>query len=104
VAETFLGPCPPGHECAHGDGDRTNAHLANLRWATPTENNGDKHAHGTIRRGERNPVAKLTNAEVARIKRDTRTQCEIAAAYGVSQSSVSRIRNNKTWAVVGMES
>ncbi|MBB3082309.1 hypothetical protein FHR93_000490 [Geodermatophilus sabuli] len=38
VLEVFGSPCPSSsHEALHGDGDRTNNHLDNLRWATPQE-------------------------------------------------------------------
>src|SRR5882757_125869 len=32
TAETFIGPCPPGQEVLHGDGNRANNHLSNLRY------------------------------------------------------------------------
>ena len=47
VAETFLGPRPEGTEVCHNDGDRTNSHLDNLRYGTPSENELDKLRHGT---------------------------------------------------------
>lgn len=46
VAEAFIGPRPRGMEVAHWDGRGANAHLGNLRYATPVENNGDKRRHG----------------------------------------------------------
>jgi hypothetical protein len=33
VLETFVGPCPPGHELRFKDGNRLNCELANLEWA-----------------------------------------------------------------------
>src|SRR5574344_1485189 len=39
---------PEGYESmdvAHNDGDRTNNHYTNLRWATRTENSHDRYAH-----------------------------------------------------------
>jgi hypothetical protein len=41
VLEAFVGPCPPGLECCHNDGDRSNAALANLRWDTRSSNTLD---------------------------------------------------------------
>jgi hypothetical protein len=58
VLEAFVGPCPPGHECAHGDGNPGNPRLTNLRWATPTENHADKKLHGTDNGGARNPMSR----------------------------------------------
>jgi len=51
VAETFLGLPPfPKAEVAHGDGNRLNNHVSNLRWATHLENIQDAVRHGTIGR------------------------------------------------------
>ena len=38
VAEVFIGPCPPGKELHHKDGDSTNDRLENLEWITHAEN------------------------------------------------------------------
>ena len=72
VAETFLGPCPDGMECAHGDGNRRNASLNNLRWATPTQNNfDDKLAHGTLLNGSKIGNAQLAEAKVKALRADS---------------------------------
>ena len=47
VALAFLGPRPDGYEVAHGNGDRADARLENLRYATPKENQADRYLHGT---------------------------------------------------------
>lgn len=47
VATAFHGPCPPGMECRHLDGDRSNNVVSNLAWGTPSENNRDLVRHGT---------------------------------------------------------
>jgi hypothetical protein len=57
VLETFVGPRPPGQQCRHLDGDKTNNKLSNLKWGSPKENTDDKHRHGTQERG-------LTDEEV----------------------------------------
>jgi hypothetical protein len=49
-------------------------------------------------RGEAQGNAKLTSADVYAIRSDPRTQCEIAADYGVGQAQVSRIKRRKKWA------
>lgn len=47
VLEAFVGPCPPGMECCHGDLDRSNAALSNLRWDTRSANTIDAVNHQT---------------------------------------------------------
>lgn len=47
VLEAFVGKRPEGMECCHGDGDRANNSLSNLRWDTNAANVADKVKHGT---------------------------------------------------------
>ena len=47
VAEAFIGPRLEGMEVCHGDGDKTNNNLDNLRYGTRSENNLDQVRHGT---------------------------------------------------------
>lgn len=97
VAKAFLGPCPAGFQCAHNDGDRTNCRADNLRWDSCANNNADKRKHGTRQVGERHGHAKLTEKQVLEVLADNRTQTEIAMAYGVSQSNISRIKSRDVW-------
>lgn len=46
VLEAFVGPCPPGMEACHWDGDPTNNRVDNLRWDTPSANQHDKKHQG----------------------------------------------------------
>lgn len=50
-----------------------------------------------IRRGQDNGASKLRDADIPLIRQDTRRQVDIAAAFGISQQIVSRIRARKTW-------
>ena len=54
VLEAFVCPKPAGLVCCHGDGDRTNNAVGNLRWDTPAANAQDSIRHGTTARGDRN--------------------------------------------------
>jgi hypothetical protein len=47
VLLAFRGPCPPGKEGTHDDGDKDNNTLANLWWKTHGENISDQVLHGT---------------------------------------------------------
>lgn len=108
VAAAFLGPGADGMQVAHGDGDPGNNAPANLRWATATENQSDKIAHGRTNRGERSANRKLTAQQVAEIRerygppvwgRNGReSQRALAAEFGVSQQRISSIVWRQTWA------
>lgn len=46
VLEAFIGPCPPGLEARHVNGDHTDNSLPNLLWGTRSENTLDQVRHG----------------------------------------------------------
>lgn len=46
VLEAFVGPCPPGMEGCHNDGNPANNHVSNLRWDTSSANKQDVLRHG----------------------------------------------------------
>lgn len=46
VLTAFVGPCPPGMEACHGDADRRNNHLSNLRWDTKSANCKERTLQG----------------------------------------------------------
>lgn len=98
VAEAFIGPRPAGMEVAHDDGVKTNNSAHNLRYDTRAGNNRDKRRHGTWAGGEKIANAKLTPESVAAIRKSAGIQRDIAATWGVSQGTVSRIRTGKRWA------
>lgn len=98
VAAAFLPPPPSkSHQIAHWDGDRANARLDNLRWATPKENTNDKFRHGTVLQGNDVGTAKLSHSDVAKIRSSKDKLGEIAKKYGVSRSQISRIRRRERW-------
>lgn len=47
VLKAFVGPRPAGYQCCHGDGDRLNNDVSNLRWDTRSANAQDMLMHGT---------------------------------------------------------
>jgi hypothetical protein len=47
--------------------------------------------------GSRHGQAKLTENQVLEIRRDKRKRKEIAAAYGISPTSVTHIKQGTTW-------
>jgi hypothetical protein len=88
-------------EAAHSCGKAHEACIApwHLRWATPTENQADRLLHGTDGRGERNASARLSESDVAEIRRLTKSSKhkEIAARFGVTRQTVGDIANNRRW-------
>jgi hypothetical protein len=53
VMAAFVGPCPPGMQVCHGDGDCTNDALFNLRYGTNGSNQRDAVRHGTHRNSKK---------------------------------------------------
>lgn len=47
VAAAFIGPCPPGMEVRHRDGNRRNPRATNLEYGTRADNIRDAVKHGT---------------------------------------------------------
>ena len=79
---------------AHLDGDKENSRLENLVWATQSENEAHKIAHGRDSRGEKSVHSKLSNeqADVVReIAASGISQGKIAFLLGMAESSISRI-------------
>lgn len=99
VLATFVCPRPEGQEALHGDGDKGNNHLSNLRWGTRKENRADAARHGTIVRGENFKHAKLTRDAVILIRRSRGrvSQSALAARLGVSPAAVQAVHDGRTW-------
>lgn len=98
VALAFLGPPPSDdYEVAHHDGNGSNCHRDNLRWATSKENAEDKRRHGTLVIGERVNTNKLTTAQVLEIRAAEGSHREISKRYGVHEANISDIKRGKSW-------
>lgn len=103
VLEAFVGPCPDGLQACHGDGDKCNNRLSNLRWDTPKANMDDMKRHGTYRHGptHHRATAKVTPRTVSRMRADHRagkvSANTLAARHHLSTSAVYLILSRKTW-------
>lgn len=95
-------PPTPHHEAAHtcGNGHKGCINPRHLRWATRAENEQDKVAHGTLRKGEGINTCKLSPEDVRDIRRrlgEGEAGAEVAALFGITNSHVSNIRLGRTW-------
>ena len=100
VALAFLGPCPEGLNVCHGDGDKLNNELANLRYDTPQGNSADRNAHGNTARGEKQGLSRLTEAAVVDIRRmhaQGEKQAAIAEVFGVATPTIANVVHGRTW-------
>ena len=99
VAETFLGPRPPGLVINHKDGVRSNNTAANLEWVTQSENRQHAIRMGLWKPkfGEENLMSKLTKEAVREIRRTPKHTKGLAAKFGVDRSLICRIRSGKSW-------
>ena len=97
VAAAFIANPEGLYEVNHIDEDKTNNRADNLEWCDHKYNNnyGSKP-----RRGERNPMAKLTSEDVDEI-RYRRASGEmlktIAADFGISINHVCNLAQGKRW-------
>lgn len=97
VLLAFIGPPLPRQQGLHGDGDRSNNRIDNLRWGTSEENEADKKRHGT---DNRIGGAKLTPAMVAEIRAKAATspsKKSLASEYGITRSNLWHILKGNTW-------
>ena len=102
VLTAFSGPCPPGQECRHLDGDRTNNNITNLRWGSRLENSQDRIKHGRSHNnhGERAGGSKLTAStviEIVKLRETGMTRRAIAKQYGIPNSTIGSILGGYTW-------
>jgi len=101
VMLAFVGPRPPHSVVCHYDDNVDNNALANLRYASQTDNAADARRNGRTPQGERNPRAKLTSDAARRVRGSSKTIAEIAAEFGVTRSCIEGIKRNERWAHVG---
>lgn len=100
VLETFVGPRPESCEALHGDGDRLNNAVSNLRWGTRKENLADAISHGTFKRGSASNSAKLKRSDVLFLRDMVAmgfSDDECARQFDVSISTIARVRHGQTY-------
>ena len=98
VAAAFIGQAPLGKNLVlHGNGNRSDNRLSNLRYGNHKDNSTDAKLHGTQAKGERQHAAKLTVEQVLYIRAIDKTGAELAKKFGVTAACVSAIIKRKNW-------
>lgn len=85
VYEFWKGTIPTGLEINHIDGNKLNNNIENLEALTHQENMHHATKNRLMRR-------KLSNKQVAEIRKSHKTQQEIAKIYNISQGYVSQLK------------
>jgi hypothetical protein len=93
VLLTYVGPRPDGHEGRHLNDDPTDNRVENLSWGTRLQNADDRRRN----RGFAGTPT-LTEAQVAAIRTDERAARAVAVEYGVTHTTILRIRRGESWA------
>ena len=101
VLETYVSSCPKEMEACHGNGNRQDNRLENLRWDTKSNNQQDSIRHGTFVRGEKSGMAKLTKVKV-RVIRYLRKVAkfsgnDLAWQFNTTRSNIYAICNKHSW-------
>ncbi|WP_080945320.1 HNH endonuclease [Delftia tsuruhatensis] len=101
VARAFLGERAEGDQIRHIDGNKLNAEVRNLAYGSAVENAQDKIAHGrSFFTGRTNPKAKMTvegAAEIRQRKTNGERAKDLAAEFGLCESTVYRIASGMYW-------
>lgn len=104
VATFVYGEHPSTVHVLHSCDNRKCCNPAHLSFGTPHENMIDKWLKGRARggsmKGTKHPSAKLTDLQVAQIRKDYGpglTTNDLAKKYNVSATTIKNIINQKSW-------
>ena len=97
VARTFIGEQPIGLQVLHSDGNKDNNHYSNLRYGTQADNIRDAQKHGTLRKGENHPMARLNKVDVDYIRMSSFSAGFLANHFRVTRDHILAIRAGRVW-------
>ena len=95
VLEVFVGSCPDGMECCHGDKGKADNSLSNLRWDTHEANCKERII---TNRGEKHHNSKLLDRAVDMIEclaKNRFSLVDLSKEFGVTTGVISRIKSGK---------
>lgn len=103
VAEAFIANPMDKPVVNHIDGNKANNAASNLEWATNSEN--ELHSYRVLGKKQSRPwkgkprkfARKLSSADAAAIVSSKRPSRELAAEYGVSKTTINKIRKRKIY-------
>lgn len=90
-------PVRSAMHAAHSCGNKICVNPRHIRWASRSENEGDKRRHGRDNAGQRHGMSKLTADEVVAIRNAPGFQKDIAERFGISRQHVSDIKGGRRW-------
>lgn len=97
VLLAFIGAKPTNMQVCHGDDNKLNNTLSNLRYGTAQENTLDAVKNGLKPRGERHGVSKLKNNQILEIRKSNLSNNDLAKIYGVCSSHIHSIKARRVW-------
>lgn len=98
VLLAYVGPRPDGALGRHLNDDPADNRVENLAWGTHLDNAADRRRNRGYLRGEAAPSSRLTEIQVAAIRRDERSARIVGADFGVSHTTILKIRRGERWA------
>lgn len=94
VATAFLGPCPPGHEVNHKDGNKMDYRLSNLEYLTYSANKQHAFQLGLSKKGQESVLCLYDDAVLREIRAAYMAglkRGQLMERYGISKSHLYRV-------------
>ena len=97
IYELFVGTIAPGMWILHSCDHPSCVNPAHLRQGTPKDNSKDRSERLRAMHGEKNTFAKLTDAQVLKIRASADSFSRLAKEYKVSWFTIDLIKRGKSW-------